>query len=177
MALSHRVERVAEQIREEVSQIVATEVADPGVGLVTVTRVKVTADLSLARVYWTIMGDTAQRKETAKALTRATSFVRRLLSQRLTLRRSPEVQFLFDQSVAAQDRVEEILYELKQEEAARELPAEGDGAGTPHDSTLDASSIAPDGASASAPDGATADETADKPAAPMSPVTPVTPDE
>ena len=153
VALSHRVERVAEQIREEVSQIVATEVADPGVGLVTVTRVKVTADLSLARVYWTIMGDTAQRKETAKALTRATSFVRRLLSQRLTLRRSPEVQFLFDQSVAAQDRVEEILYELKQEEAARELPAEADSAGTPLDST------------------------ADKPAAPAAPVTPATPDE
>jgi ribosome-binding factor A len=122
--LSHRVERVAEQIREEVSQILATEVADPGVGLVTVTRVKVTADLSLARVYWTIMGDVAQRKETAKALTRATPFVRRLLSQRLTLRRSPEVQFLFDQSVAAQDRVEQILYELKEEEAARAAEAE-----------------------------------------------------
>ena len=56
MALSHRVERIAEQIREEVSQILATEVRDPGVGLVTVTRVKVTADLSLARIYWTIDG-------------------------------------------------------------------------------------------------------------------------
>lgn len=123
MPLSHRVERVAEQIREEVSQILATEVADPGIGLVTVTRVKITADLSLARVYWTIMGDAAQRKETAKALTRATPFVRRLLSQRLTLRRAPDVQFLFDQSVAAQDRVEQILYELKQEEAARATDA------------------------------------------------------
>jgi ribosome-binding factor A len=129
--LSHRVERVAEQIREEISQILATEVADPGVGLVTVTRVKVTADLSLARVYWTIMGDTAQRNETAKALKRATPFVRRLLSQRLTLRRSPEVQFLFDQSVAAQDRVEQILYELKQEEAARAAPAAPDAPPAP----------------------------------------------
>lgn len=119
MALSHRVERVAEQIREEVSQILSTEVADPGVGLVTVTRVKVTPDLSLARVYWTIMGDVAQRKQTTKALSRAAGFVRHLLSERLTLRRSPEVHFLFDQSVAAQDRVEQILYELKQEEEAR----------------------------------------------------------
>ena len=56
MPLSHRVERVAEQIREEVSQILATEVADPGIGLITVTRVKVTPDLSLARIYWTIDG-------------------------------------------------------------------------------------------------------------------------
>jgi len=128
--LSHRVERVAEQVREEVSQILATEVADPGVGLVTVTRVKVTADLSLARVYWTIMGDAAQRQQTAKALARAAAYVRYLLSSRLTLRRSPEVQFVFDHSVAAQDRVEQILHELKQEEAARaaEAPAPPDQA-------------------------------------------------
>jgi ribosome-binding factor A len=119
MALSHRVERVAEQIREEVSQILASEVSDPGIGLVTVTRVKVTPDLSLARVYWTTMGDAKQRKDTAKALSRAAAYVRHLLSSRMSLRRSPEVTFLFDQSVAAQDRVEQILHELKQEEAAR----------------------------------------------------------
>ena len=119
MPLSHRVERVAEQIREEVSQILSTEVSDPGIGLVTVTRVKVTPDLSLARVYWTMMGDTKQRKETTKALSRAAAYVRHLLSTRMTLRRSPEVTFLFDHSVAAQDRVEQILQELKQEEAAR----------------------------------------------------------
>lgn len=126
MPLSHRVERVAEQIREEVSQILATELADPGVGLITVTRVKVTPDLSLARIYWTSMGDAKQRKDTAKALGRAAAYVRHLLSTRMTLRRSPEVQFLFDRSVAAQDRVEEILYELKREEAERaaaEAPA------------------------------------------------------
>jgi ribosome-binding factor A len=94
-------------------------VADPGVGVVTVTRVKVSPDLSLARIYWTSVGDAAERKKTAKALSRAAAFVRHLLSTRMTLRRSPEVTFLFDQSVAAQDRVEEILHQLKQEEAAR----------------------------------------------------------
>ena len=61
MPLSHRIERIAEQLREEVSQILATEVADPGVGLVTVSRVKVSPDLSLARVYWTIIGDAAEK--------------------------------------------------------------------------------------------------------------------
>jgi ribosome-binding factor A len=120
MPLSHRVERIAEQIREEVSQILASEMADPRIGLITVTRVKVTPDLSLARVYWTLMGEAAEQKVTAKALARAASYVRRLLSARLTLRRSPEVQFIFDQSVAAQDRVEEILQELKREDAARQ---------------------------------------------------------
>ena len=120
MPLSHRIERISEQIREEVSQILSTEVADPGVGLVTVTRVKVTPDLSLARIYWTAMGDAVERKKTAKALARAAAYVRHLLSTRMTLRRSPEVQFLFDQSVAAQDRVEQILQELKQEAEQRQ---------------------------------------------------------
>jgi ribosome-binding factor A len=126
MPLSHRVERIAEQVREEVSQILSTEVADPGVGLVTVTRVRVTPDLSLARIYWTALGDANQRKQTAKALGRAAAYVRHLLSTRMTLRRSPEVQFIYDQSVAAQDRVEQILQELKEEQAARETtPTEG----------------------------------------------------
>lgn len=116
---SHRTDRVAEQIREEVSQILSSEVADPGVGLVTVTRVKVTPDLSLARVYWTIMGDATDRRRTEKALARAAAYVRHLLSTRMSLRRSPELLFTFDQSVAAQDRVEQILEELKQEDAAR----------------------------------------------------------
>lgn len=119
MPLTHRVERVAEQVREEVSQILATDVADPGVGLVTVTRVKVTPDLSLARVYWTLIGDAAERKKTTKALQRAAPFVRHLLAERMTLRRAPEVVFQFDEGLAAHARVEEILHELHEEEAAR----------------------------------------------------------
>ncbi len=128
MPLSHRVERIAEQIREEVHQILATEVADPDIGLVTVTRVKVSPDLSLARVYWTIIGDAADRKKTQKALMRAAGFVRHLLATRMTLRRSPEVTFIFDASVAAQDRVEEILQELKRVEAARAAEVADDAA-------------------------------------------------
>ena len=112
MALSHRVERIAEQIREELSQILATEVSDPGVGLVTITRVKVTADLSLARAYWTVLGEGKERTDTAKALNRAVPYLRHLLSQRLTLRRAPELKFQYDESVAAHDRIERIIHDL-----------------------------------------------------------------
>ena len=129
MALTHRVERIAEQIREELSQIIATEVRDPGVGLVTVTRVKVTADLSLARVYWTVLGDAKEQKESAKALNRTTPYLRHLLSQRLTLRRAPEIKFQYDESVAAQDRIERIIQDLHTErEAHPELDALVDAA-------------------------------------------------
>lgn len=123
MALTHRVERVAEQVREEVSLILATEVSDPGVGLVTVTRVKVTPDLSLARVYWTLLGGPAEKKKTAQALQRAAKFIRHLLAERLALRRAPEVVFQYDEGLAAHARVEEILHELHEQEAAREQAA------------------------------------------------------
>src|SRR5690349_9051716 len=119
MALTHRVERIQQQVREEVSQMLQTEVRDPGVGLVTVTRAKVTADLSLARIYWTILGDLEERKKTQKALERASGFVRHLLAERMTLRRSPGVKFIFDQSVAAQDRIEQIIQEIHAEDASR----------------------------------------------------------
>jgi ribosome-binding factor A len=119
MALTHRVERIQAQVREEVSQMLATEVRDPGVGLVTVTRTKVTGDLSLARIYWTIIGDANERKKTQQALERAGGFVRHLLAERLSLRRVPEVKFIYDQSVAAQDRIEQIIQEIHAEDAAR----------------------------------------------------------
>jgi ribosome-binding factor A len=140
MALSHRVERIAEQIREELSQMLATEVSDPRIGLVTITRVKVTGDLSLARAYWTIIGDRAERDRTGKALARAAPYVRHLLSGRMSLRRVPEVQFLFDEATAAQERVEEILAELQAEKQAREVrgelsPGEPDAPTAPDDTT------------------------------------------
>ena len=138
MALSHRVERIAEQIREELSQILATEVSDPGVGLVTITRVKVTADLSLARAYWTVLGEGKERTETSKALNRAVPYLRHLLSQRLTLRRAPELKFQYDESVAAHDRIERIIQDLHVEREAHpelkalvDTPAEPGGAGGP----------------------------------------------
>jgi ribosome-binding factor A len=131
-----RPERVAEQIRQEVSQMLATEVRDPGVGLVTLTRVKVSPDLQVARVYYTQMGDEKEQKQTAKALERAAPFLRRQLGARLTLRRVPELHFHFDKSVGHQDRIEQVLLELEAERQARAATAGGtgsDGDGTPDD--------------------------------------------
>jgi ribosome-binding factor A len=139
MPLTHRIERIAEQLREEVSQILATEIADPGVGLVTVSRVKVSPDLSLARVYWTLFGDAAEKKRTTKALQRAAPFVRHVLATRLTLRRVPEVAFHYDEGLAAHQRVEEILNEIHEADAAR-----GETASAPGAAPSDASSGVPD---------------------------------
>lgn len=107
-----RTERLGEQIRMEASELLARRVHDPGVGFVTVTRVRVTPDLQLARIYYTLLGDAAARATTERALARVTPFVRHQLGQRLRLRRVPEVQFVFDRSIAHQARVEELLQEI-----------------------------------------------------------------
>jgi ribosome-binding factor A len=120
MAQGHRPDRIGDQIRQELSQLLSRgEVHDPGIGFITLTRVKVTADLQLARVFYTTMGDEKERKETAKALQRATPFFRRQVGGRLQLRRVPELEFRFDESVAHQDRIEQIIRDLHEEDAKR----------------------------------------------------------
>ena len=117
---SHRPDRVGDQIRQELSELLSRgAVHDPGIGFITLTRVKVSPDLQLARVYYTTMGDEEARKQTAKALERATGFFRRQVGERLQLRRVPELKFQFDESIGHQDRVEQILRELHEEEERR----------------------------------------------------------
>ena len=127
---SHRPDRVGDQIRQELSELLSRgAVHDPGIGFITFTRVKVSPDLQLARVYYTSMGDEAARKQTAKALERATGFFRRHVGDRLQLRRVPELKFQFDESVGHQDRIEQILRELHEEEERRKTTiAEADAA-------------------------------------------------
>jgi ribosome-binding factor A len=120
MAQGSRPDRVGEQIRQELSQIIAQQVHDPGVGFITLTRVKVTPDLQLARVLYTVMGDDKQKKETIKALERAIPFLRRQIGSRIRLRRVPDLQFFYDESIEHQDRIEQILLDLKRERDAQE---------------------------------------------------------
>jgi ribosome-binding factor A len=120
MAQGSRPDRVGEEIRHELATLLAREVQDPGIGFVTLTRVKVSPDLQMARVFYTLLGDEAQRKDTEKALARATPFLRRQIGARIRLRRVPELRFEFDRSVENQDRIERILIDLKAERTARE---------------------------------------------------------
>jgi ribosome-binding factor A len=120
MAQGHRPDRVGEQIRDELSALLSRgAVHDPGIGFITLTRVKVSPDLQVARVFYTQLGDEKARKETAKALTRATPFLRRQIGSILPLRRVPELEFRFDESIAHQDRIEQILRDLHEEDAQR----------------------------------------------------------
>lgn len=130
---SPRTARVGQQIRNDLAELLTTAVRDPAIGFVTITRVAVTADLQLARVYYTTMGDEKARRETARGLQRALPMLRRSLGQRLRLRRVPELQFFFDESIGHQDRIEQIIQELHRERDERAALA--DPAGPPHDGT------------------------------------------
>ena len=120
MAQGHRPDRVGEEIRHELSDLITRGgVHDPGIGFITLTRVKVSPDLQQARVFYTTMGDEQARRETSDALERATPFFRRHIGSHLRLRRVPELEFRFDESVANQDRIEQILRDLREEESKR----------------------------------------------------------
>jgi ribosome-binding factor A len=129
-----RTAKLGEQIRQDVADLLAREVHDPGIGFLTVTRVRLTEDLQQARVFYTTLGSPDEAKRTARALDRATPFLRRALGQRLRLRRVPELTFAIDEAVGHQARVEELLEQIKREEAGR--PAD-DGGPAPRDDDRD----------------------------------------
>jgi ribosome-binding factor A len=127
MSQGSRPDRVADQIRGELGNLLAREVHDPGIGFVTITRVEVTPDLQHARVYYTALGPAGAEAQTeqsaARALERAASFLRRQIGSRLRLRRVPDLKFIYDESIAGQDRIEQLLNELHESAGG---PSEGE---------------------------------------------------
>ena len=112
--MSRRTERLGEEIREEVAQLIAGELKDPRIGFVTVTRVDVTPDLRTARVYVGVLGTDKQRQASMTGLKQASGFLRRRMGQTLRLRHTPEMVFLYDEGLQASDRVAQILAEIHQ---------------------------------------------------------------
>jgi len=115
---STRPSRVGDQLRAEIADLLAREVHDPGIGFLTITHVNVSPDLQVARVYYTTLGDGKARRDTARALGRATPFLRRQIGSRLRLKRVPLLEFFFDESIERGDRIERILNDIGAERAA-----------------------------------------------------------
>lgn len=103
--------RLAEEIREEVADILRTRVKDPRIGFITITRVELVRDVSLARIFVGVLGDEKQREQALSGLERAAGFVRRELGQRIRLRHTPELIFQYDRGIEATDRVARLLSE------------------------------------------------------------------
>ena len=107
-----RADRVADQIRMEVADILMRKIKDPRVRSVTVTDVELTNDLRIARIFVTALGTDAETKDVFAGLNKASGFVRSELGRRLTLRYLPEVVFVKDMSGPRGDRVLQLLDEI-----------------------------------------------------------------
>ena len=110
----HRHERVAEEIRHELGIMIVGELKDPRLaGLATVTEVRMTPDLKQARVYVSVMGTQAEQSSTIQGLTAAAGFIRHELSERLQIRRAPELTFVLDRSEEYGQRIDELIRRTK----------------------------------------------------------------
>ena len=107
---SHRKDRVAEEIRKELSEIIRDDMKDPRVkGLVSVTHVELSRDISTASVYLSCLGGTEEQEETIKAFKQAAGYIRGELANRLRLRFMPELNFKADHSIRQGARIHELL--------------------------------------------------------------------
>lgn len=106
-----RPERLAEQIKEELSLIIGGEVEDPRVGFVTVTGAKLTEDLRTAKVYVSVLGTEEEVKGSLAALRHASGFIRAQLGAVLRMRHTPELHFVYDDADVRAARIDELLSE------------------------------------------------------------------
>ena len=115
MALTNRrPDRVAEAIREEVAGFLADGAKDPRVtGLVTVTGVELTRDLRHAKVFVSVLGSDAERKETFEGLASIASHLKIRVGRALRLRVAPDIEFKADDSIARAARIETLLAQIK----------------------------------------------------------------
>ncbi|MRX70636.1 30S ribosome-binding factor RbfA [Bacillus lacus] len=110
--MSLRANRVGEQMKKELGEIIGRKIKDPRIGFVTVTDVQVTGDLQIAKVYISVLGDEEQRENTLKGLATAKGFIRSEIGQRIRLRKTPEIQFEFDESIDYGNRIETLIHEI-----------------------------------------------------------------
>lgn len=109
-----RPERVGEMIRFEISELLIRGLRDPRIGLTTVTQVKMSPDLKLAKVYVSVLGGVEERKQTLAGLNSATPHIRHEIGARLRLRNTPELTFFYDKSIEYGARIEELIQKTKQ---------------------------------------------------------------
>lgn len=117
---SHRANRVAEEIKREVTQMLRDEIKDPRIGFVTVTGVEVTPDIRYAKVFFSVYGNEESKAQSMEALEKARGFVRSELGKRMRLRYTPEISFKFDTSIEYGAKIMKLLEGVKETENADE---------------------------------------------------------
>ncbi|MFC0301379.1 30S ribosome-binding factor RbfA [Virgibacillus soli] len=107
-----RSNRVAEQMKKELGEILTKKLKDPRVGFVTVTDVEVTGDLQQATVFISVLGSEKEKQDTLLGLAKAKGFIRSEIGSRIRLRKTPEIIFEFDEALEYGNRIDAILRDL-----------------------------------------------------------------
>jgi ribosome-binding factor A len=123
-----RLKRLERLALERAAEVVNYELADPRLGMVTLTRVKLSSDLSWATIHWSCLGGKGARSKVQHALDRSSAVVQKAIADSFQTRRSPRVRFLFDESIAGAIEMDKLFDELREEREEREAEG-GDGAG------------------------------------------------
>lgn len=110
-----KIERLNHTYQEVISTILMREIKDEEIKFVTITGVEVTNDLSFAKVYYTVL-DEEKKESTQKALEKASSFIRTKLAEEVEVRHTPELRFIYDESISYGEHIDKIIEEIKEKE-------------------------------------------------------------
>lgn len=124
---SRGLQRLQDAILRRAAVIIQRDLADPRIGLVTVTRVKLAADFESCRIFWSCLEEGGARRATAEALESARPYVQRAIAETLRLRKAPIIQFEFDPAIEGVDRVTRLLRDVCAEDAAKHGPQADQG--------------------------------------------------
>lgn len=110
-----KLERLESTVLRTLTNILRKDVKDPALGFITITEVRITNDLSIMKVYFTVLGD--EKDETIQALERSKPFIRNQIGKNVTIRKLPEIHFIYDESLDYGNRIEKGLKKvLKKDE-------------------------------------------------------------
>ncbi|MBQ7140943.1 MAG: 30S ribosome-binding factor RbfA [Bacilli bacterium] len=112
--MSIKGEKLSDLFAEEISKIIALEIKDKSIGFVTITNANVTSDLSYAKIYFTTLGATPE--VATKALNKAKGFIKIELSKRIDIRKMPEMEFIYDESIEYGNKIEKIIDEIHKDD-------------------------------------------------------------
>jgi len=110
-----RMDKVNQLIKREVGKIVQMELQDPRIEFVTITNVDVSRDLRHARISFSVLGDEKQAERALRGLDNASRYIRKVIGQRITIRYTPEIQFVLDNSIRHSANIEKTFEEIHNE--------------------------------------------------------------
>jgi ribosome-binding factor A len=120
MADSRRLVKFAGNIKKEISFIIDRKVQDPEKGFITINAVKVSPDLKIASIYYTVLGDEEQKEKSKRVLERSNGFIRNELKPSIKSRWLPELRFFYDDTIEQADKINILIHKIHESIGTKE---------------------------------------------------------